>query len=72
MSARFDIADSQAPRSGDKCPGCDGGWLVVGSSKRRGSIVVRYVECWQCGHKAGGVTIEAHAVPRRRPRKLPS
>jgi hypothetical protein len=60
------------PKSGDDCPGCDGGHLIVYSGHARGSLHVRYLRCWQCGADGGKQVVPTSTVPKRRKRKRPN
>lgn len=59
------------PQSGDPCPGCDGGHLVVYAGHTRGKLHVRYLECWQCKRKPpeNKIVVDASGVRKRQPRK---
>jgi hypothetical protein len=38
-----------AARSGDSCPKCTAGRLLVASSQRQGEYQIRYLRCRDCG-----------------------
>jgi hypothetical protein len=40
-----------AAKSGDPCPACKSGRLLVASSQRQGEYQIRYLRC-RCGHTA--------------------
>jgi len=43
------------PRPGDRCPRCGRGRLRIGTTRRRGARVTRYLACPACGKAAGKV-----------------
>ena len=45
----------RAPRPGDRCPGCGLGRLRVGTTRRRGDRLTRYLQCRACGQTAGKI-----------------
>ena len=74
---KFGKAAPEAPQSieaiqeQEPCQECADGHLTVYSSKRRGSCVVQYVQCWACKWKPDDNrrVQSADDVPRRRNRK---
>lgn len=70
MAERVTIAVQ--PSVGDPCPVCadKGGHLTTYSGHTRGSVHVRYVKCWLCGHRPENnkITAPASTVQRRRRR----
>jgi len=43
------------PRPGDRCPRCGRGRLRVGTTRRRGDRLTRYLQCRACGQTAGKI-----------------
>lgn len=55
-------------KSGDRCPRCPLGQLIVIGSRPRGEYRIRYLGCDMCGARAGKVIAPEHSVRRRRKR----